>query len=56
MYTVKNDIMKYQSYTTGLYPRYSNDKEVAYVKDSLYCAMACVALSMAYTWKNMQVF
>lgn len=45
---VKNQIMQYQSFTTGLYPRHSNNEETAFVRDSLYCSMACWSLSLAY--------
>lgn len=41
-------ILDYQSATTGLFPRYSQDKSVGYVKDSIYCALACWACSLAY--------
>ncbi|KAM7014746.1 phosphorylase b kinase regulatory subunit beta isoform 4-T4 [Tautogolabrus adspersus] len=46
---VKNTILNYQSPTTGLFPvkTCSNCKE-AKVRDSLYCAAAAWALSMAY--------
>jgi hypothetical protein len=41
-------IVQNQSFTTGLFPRYSTDTNVGYVKDSIYCALACWACSMAY--------
>ena len=43
-------IMKYQSVTTGLFPRYSKETTVGYVKDTVYCAMACWACSLAYKY------
>uniref|UniRef100_A0AC35U6Q3 Phosphorylase b kinase regulatory subunit n=1 Tax=Rhabditophanes sp. KR3021 TaxID=114890 RepID=A0AC35U6Q3_9BILA len=45
---VSKILMDYQSATTGLFPRYSKDKDVGYVKDSIYCALACWACSLAY--------
>ncbi|KHJ85549.1 hypothetical protein OESDEN_14722 [Oesophagostomum dentatum] len=44
----QNLILDYQSVTTGLFPRYSRDRDVGYVKDSIYCALACWACSIAY--------
>ncbi|CCD73136.1 Phosphorylase b kinase regulatory subunit [Caenorhabditis elegans] len=41
-------IVQCQSVTSGLFPRYSKDRDVGYVKDSIYCAMACWACSVAY--------
>ncbi|KAI1726356.1 glycosyl hydrolases family 15 domain-containing protein [Ditylenchus destructor] len=41
-------ICEYQSVTTGLFPRYSIDTRVGYVKDSIYCALACWTCSIAY--------
>uniref|UniRef100_A0A7E4ZX26 Phosphorylase b kinase regulatory subunit n=1 Tax=Panagrellus redivivus TaxID=6233 RepID=A0A7E4ZX26_PANRE len=41
-------ILRYQSATTGLFPRYSTDKDAGYVKDSIFCAWACWASSIAY--------
>ncbi|CAD5219602.1 unnamed protein product [Bursaphelenchus okinawaensis] len=41
-------IIENQSWTTGLFPRFSNDKSIGYVKDSIYCALACWTCSMAY--------
>lgn len=44
-------MVDFQNASTGLFPRYSNDKNVGYVKDSLYCAFACWACSIAYRYK-----
>ncbi|ETN79480.1 phosphorylase kinase alpha/beta [Necator americanus] len=44
----QNLILDYQSVTTGLFPRYSRDRDIGYVKDSIYCALACWACSIAY--------
>uniref|UniRef100_A0A915E5Y7 Phosphorylase b kinase regulatory subunit n=1 Tax=Ditylenchus dipsaci TaxID=166011 RepID=A0A915E5Y7_9BILA len=41
-------IGEYQSVTTGLFPRYSIDTGTGYVKDSIYCALACWSCSIAY--------
>ncbi|VDM97152.1 unnamed protein product, partial [Thelazia callipaeda] len=41
-------ILDHQSATSGLFPRYSNCCEVGFVKDSIYCALACWASSTAY--------
>jgi len=41
-------IVRYQSVTTGLFPRYSTHKGTGYVKDSIFCALACWASSIAY--------
>uniref|UniRef100_A0A0N4Z8A4 Phosphorylase b kinase regulatory subunit n=1 Tax=Parastrongyloides trichosuri TaxID=131310 RepID=A0A0N4Z8A4_PARTI len=41
-------ILDYQSVTTGLFPRYSQEKNIGYVKDSIYCALACWSCSLAY--------
>ncbi|KAL1227892.1 putative phosphorylase b kinase regulatory subunit beta [Trichinella spiralis] len=49
---VKKQILQFQSYTTGLYPRYSTENNVGYVRDSLYCAMTCWALSRGYLRLN----
>lgn len=47
-FTVEKFIVENQNATTGLFPRYSNNKSIAYVKDSIYCALACWACSNAY--------
>ncbi|KRZ46133.1 putative phosphorylase b kinase regulatory subunit beta, partial [Trichinella pseudospiralis] len=49
---VKKQILQFQSYTTGLFPRYSTENNVGYVRDSLYCAMTCWALSRGYLRLN----
>uniref|UniRef100_A0AC34QWD7 Phosphorylase b kinase regulatory subunit n=1 Tax=Panagrolaimus sp. JU765 TaxID=591449 RepID=A0AC34QWD7_9BILA len=41
-------IIRFQSVTTGLFPRYSTHKGTGYVKDSIFCAWACWACSIAY--------
>ncbi|CAJ0936519.1 unnamed protein product, partial [Mesorhabditis belari] len=41
-------VLDEQSVTSGLFPRYSKDKDVGYVKDSIYAALACWACSIAY--------
>uniref|UniRef100_A0AC35G3F3 Phosphorylase b kinase regulatory subunit n=1 Tax=Panagrolaimus sp. PS1159 TaxID=55785 RepID=A0AC35G3F3_9BILA len=41
-------IIRYQSATTGLFPRYSTHHGTGYVKDSIFCAWACWACSIAY--------
>ncbi|GMT25027.1 hypothetical protein PFISCL1PPCAC_16324 [Pristionchus fissidentatus] len=49
IYGITQDlILNYQSVTSGLFPRSSKDKSLGYVKDSIYCAMACWACSKAY--------
>lgn len=47
-YMINKMILNYQSVTSGLFPRYSSETKVAYVKDSIYCALACWACSVAY--------
>uniref|UniRef100_A0A5S6QRG4 Phosphorylase b kinase regulatory subunit n=1 Tax=Trichuris muris TaxID=70415 RepID=A0A5S6QRG4_TRIMR len=49
---VSHQLLRYQSSTSGLFPRLSSDNKVGYVRDSVYCAMACWALSMAYKKLN----
>ncbi|VDL69748.1 unnamed protein product [Nippostrongylus brasiliensis] len=44
----KDLLLEYQSVTTGLFPRYSRDRDIGYVKDSIYCAIASWACSIAY--------
>ncbi|PAV84588.1 hypothetical protein WR25_10127 [Diploscapter pachys] len=46
--TTQHLLVRYQSATSGLFPRYSGDDHVGYVKDSIYCAIACWATSVAY--------
>ncbi len=41
--------MRYQSPTTGLFPRLSCDTTEAHIRDSLYCCCALWALYQAYT-------
>ncbi|KAK6029861.1 phosphorylase kinase alpha/beta, partial [Ostertagia ostertagi] len=49
IYSMTQDlVLEYQSVTTGLFPRYSRDRDVGYVKDSIYCALASWACSLAY--------
>ncbi|XP_070186518.1 phosphorylase b kinase regulatory subunit beta-like isoform X2 [Littorina saxatilis] len=47
----KRQILQYQSCTLGLFPSIgskSNPSKVAYVRDSIYCAMASWAMAQAY--------
>ncbi|CAI4231872.1 unnamed protein product [Auanema sp. JU1783] len=41
-------LLNYQSVTSGLFPRFSKDQNIGCVKDSIYCALACWATSLAY--------
>uniref|UniRef100_A0A9J2P4L3 Phosphorylase b kinase regulatory subunit n=1 Tax=Ascaris lumbricoides TaxID=6252 RepID=A0A9J2P4L3_ASCLU len=45
---VQQIILDHQSVTSGLFPRYSKDRNIGYAKDSIYCALACWACSVAY--------
>uniref|UniRef100_A0A4D5RAB5 Phosphorylase b kinase regulatory subunit n=1 Tax=Scolopendra viridis TaxID=118503 RepID=A0A4D5RAB5_SCOVI len=45
---VKRKILKYQSPTTGLFPRVANDQIHAYIRDSIYCAAGVWSLYQAY--------
>lgn len=45
---VKRQILQYQSPITGLFPVLSTDKEVASIRDSVYCAAAIWSLQQAY--------
>ncbi|VDK55544.1 unnamed protein product [Anisakis simplex] len=45
---VQKLILDHQSVTSGLFPRYSKDLNIGYAKDSIYCALACWACSVAY--------
>ncbi|VDN32994.1 unnamed protein product [Gongylonema pulchrum] len=47
-YLVQKLILDHQSVTSGLFPRYSKNHEIGFVKDSIYCALACWACSIAY--------
>ncbi|VDK83214.1 unnamed protein product [Litomosoides sigmodontis] len=47
-YLVQKLVLKHQSVTSGLFPRYSKNHEVGFVKDSIYCALACWTCSIAY--------
>uniref|UniRef100_A0A915PP76 Phosphorylase b kinase regulatory subunit n=1 Tax=Setaria digitata TaxID=48799 RepID=A0A915PP76_9BILA len=47
-YLVQKLILEYQSVTSGLFPRYSKNREIGFVKDSIYCALACWSCSIAY--------
>uniref|UniRef100_A0A1I7VHF3 Phosphorylase b kinase regulatory subunit n=1 Tax=Loa loa TaxID=7209 RepID=A0A1I7VHF3_LOALO len=47
-YLVQKLILKQQSVTSGLFPRYSKNCEIGFVKDSIYCALACWTCSIAY--------
>lgn len=44
----KELLLDYQSVTSGLFPRYSKDRDVGYVKDSIFATFACWACSIAY--------
>lgn len=48
LFAVKKLLLDYQSVTSGLFPRYSKDQQIGYVKDSIYAAFACWACSLAY--------
>ncbi|XP_026821358.1 probable phosphorylase b kinase regulatory subunit beta isoform X1 [Rhopalosiphum maidis] len=45
---VKRQLLRYQSAITGLFPVMSDDKKVASVRDSVYCAAAIWSLFQAY--------
>ncbi|XP_034936041.1 probable phosphorylase b kinase regulatory subunit beta isoform X2 [Chelonus insularis] len=45
---VKRQLLRYQSCITGLFPQLSNDKTVASVRESIYCAAAIWSLYQAY--------
>ncbi|XP_021927743.1 probable phosphorylase b kinase regulatory subunit beta isoform X5 [Zootermopsis nevadensis] len=45
---VKRQLLRYQSSITGLFPVLSTDKEVASVRESVYCAAAIWSLYQAY--------
>lgn len=45
----KRQILRYQSATSGLFPRLSNDQQDAHIRDSIYCAAAVWSLYVAYT-------
>ncbi|KAG1714606.1 putative phosphorylase b kinase regulatory subunit beta [Nymphon striatum] len=45
---VKRQILCNQCPTTGLFPRYPNNKKYGYIKDSIYCAAAIWSLHQAY--------
>ncbi|XP_076338400.1 putative phosphorylase b kinase regulatory subunit beta isoform X3 [Tachypleus tridentatus] len=45
---IKRQILNFQSPTTGLFPSLSQDKEIAYVRDSIYCAVAVWGLYQSY--------
>lgn len=47
-FTVKRQILRYQSCITGLFPQVSSDKIVASVRESIYCAAAVWSLYQAY--------
>ncbi|CAG9539143.1 unnamed protein product [Cercopithifilaria johnstoni] len=46
-YLVQKLVLKHQSVTSGLFPRYSKSHEIGFVKDSIYCALACWTCSIA---------
>ncbi|KAF8774850.1 putative phosphorylase b kinase regulatory like protein [Argiope bruennichi] len=45
---VKRQILKHQSPTTGLFPQMTEEKEIASIRDSIYCAVAIWSLYQAY--------
>lgn len=47
---VKRQLLRYQSSITGLFPVVSTEKEVASVRESIYCAAAIWSLYQAYRY------
>ncbi|CAN7938947.1 unnamed protein product, partial [Ixodes hexagonus] len=47
-FSVKRQLLNFQSPTTGLFPRLSRDREHGYVRDSIYCAVSIWSLYQAY--------
>ncbi|CAL1279955.1 unnamed protein product [Larinioides sclopetarius] len=45
---VKRQILNHQSSTTGLFPQMTEEKEIASIRDSIYCAVAIWSLYQAY--------
>ncbi|XP_026682432.1 probable phosphorylase b kinase regulatory subunit beta isoform X3 [Diaphorina citri] len=45
---VKRQLLHYQSPITGLFPALSNEKVIASVRDSIYCAASIWSLYQAY--------
>lgn len=50
--SVKRQILRFQSPTTGLFPRDLTEPQIisAHVRDSVYCAAAVWALAQAYKY------
>ena len=48
LFTVKRQLLRFQSPITGLFPVMSTDHEVGSVRDSVYCAAAVWSLYQAY--------
>ena len=46
---VFDQIIQYQSPTTGLFPVFSNSNEIGHVRDTIYCATAVFALRQCYS-------
>lgn len=51
-FLVKRQLLRYQSSITGLFPVLSTDKEVASVRESVYCAAAIWSLYQAYRYST----
>ncbi|GFW50474.1 probable phosphorylase b kinase regulatory subunit beta [Trichonephila clavipes] len=45
---VKRQILNHQSSTTGLFPQMTQEKELASIRDSIYCAVSVWSLYQAY--------
>ncbi|GFQ78552.1 probable phosphorylase b kinase regulatory subunit beta [Trichonephila clavata] len=45
---VKRQILNHQSSTTGLFPQMTQEKEIASIRDSIYCAVSVWSLYQAY--------
>lgn len=50
IFSVKRQLLRYQSCITGLFPQVSNDKIVGSVRESIYCAAAVWSLYQAYRY------
>lgn len=50
IFSVKRQLLRYQSPITGLFPVFSSDTEVGSVRESVYCAAAVWGLYQAYRW------
>lgn len=47
-FTVKRQLLHFQSPVSGLFPVLSTDNEVGSIRDSVYCAAAVWSLYQAY--------